>query len=117
MSFCKLGVDDVGKNDQTKLMISLECVDRLHWSHDLGKRLQSLRGKVSMRELAQKVSRNGLTCTYQYIHKLEVGKAEAVSTELILAICNALDVDFKKLFPSVYIDPSELLVVLQKNVA
>lgn len=98
-------------------MISLDCVDRLKWSPELGKRLQSLRGDVSMRLLADKVSQNGLTCTYQYIHKLEVGKAEAVSTELILAICNALGVDFKRLFPSVYLDPSELLAILQKNVA
>ncbi len=98
-------------------MISLECVDRLKWSPELGKRLQSLRGDVSMRTLAEKVSKNGLTCTYQYVHKLEAGKAEAVSTELILAICNALDVDFKRLFPAVYFEPSELLRVLQNDVA
>jgi len=107
----------VDRNDQQKLMISLECVDKLKWSPELGKRLQSLRGDVSMRSLAEKVSHNGLTCTYQYIHKLEVGKAESVSTELILAICNALDTDFKKLFPSVYFEPSELLRVLQNHVA
>ncbi|MDF5730814.1 MAG: hypothetical protein PUP92_23065 [Rhizonema sp. PD38] len=105
------------RNDQQKLMISLECVDKLKWSPELGKRLQSLRGEVSMRALAEKVSHNGLTCTYQYIHKLEVGKAESVSTELILAICNALDTDFKKLFPAVYFEPSELLRVLQNHVA
>ncbi|WP_375491191.1 helix-turn-helix domain-containing protein [uncultured Nostoc sp.] len=98
-------------------MISLDCVDRLKWSPELGSRLQSLRGDITMRTLADKVNNSGVTCTYQYIHKLEVGKAEAVSTELILAICNALDVDFKRLFPAVYFDPSELLVVLQKNVA
>jgi DNA-binding Xre family transcriptional regulator len=107
----------VDRNDQQKLMIFLECVDRLKWTPELGKRLQFLRGEVSMRALALKVSKNGLTCTYQYIHKLEVGKAEAVSTEIIVAICNALDTDFKKLFPAVYFEPSELLRVLQDHVA
>jgi len=107
----------VSKNDKSKLMISLDSVDRLKWSYELGKRLQFLRGNIPMRTLADKVNNNGVTCTYQYIHKLEVGKAEAVSTDLILAICNALDADFKQLFPAVYIDPSELLAILQKNVA
>lgn len=107
----------MSKNDKSKLMISLDSVDRLKWSPELGKRLQSLRGDVPMRTIAEKVSNSGVTCTYQYIHKLESGKSEAVSTDLIVAICNALDVDFKQLFPAVYIDPSELLAILQKNVA
>ena len=107
----------MSKNDKTKLMISLDSVDRLKWTPEHGKRLQSLRGKIPMRTLADKVNNNGVTCTYQYIHKLEAGKAEAVSTDLVLAICNALNTDFKYLFPAVYIDPSELLAILQKNVA
>ena len=102
------------KNDINKLMISLKCVDKLKWSPELGSRLQSLRGKTTMRALAEKVSNQGITCSYQYIYKLEDGKAESVSCDLIVAICNALEIDFKGLFPGVYIDFSELL---HKNVA
>jgi DNA-binding Xre family transcriptional regulator len=105
------------RNDKKKLMISLDAVDRLKWNPELGKRLQLLRGDVSMRMLAEKVNQSGITCTYQYVHKLEAGKAEAVSTDLILAICKALDIDFKRLFPSVYLDVSELLGSNLKDVA
>lgn len=87
-------------------MIGLEYVDRLKWSAELGKRLEILRGAISMRALADKVNSKGHQCSYQYIHKLEEGKAESVSTEIIIAVCDALGVDFKELYPSFYIEVS-----------
>ncbi|AKG24884.1 helix-turn-helix domain-containing protein [Calothrix sp. 336/3] len=96
-------------NSKDKLMISLKYVDKLKWSPELGKRLQELRGDISMRALAEKVSSLGLNCSHQYIYKLEDGRAEAVSTDIIVAICKVLGTDFKVLFPSAYLDISHLL--------
>lgn len=87
-------------------MIGLEYVDRLKWNEELGKRLESLRGTLSMRALAERVNNLGYQCSYQYIHKLEEGRSESVSTDIIVAICDALGEDFKELYPSFYIEVS-----------
>ena len=96
-------------NDKRRLMVSLNYVDKLKWSQDEGRRLSQLRDKIPMRALADKISASGVSCSYQYIHKLEEGKAESVSTDLILAICGALDIDFNELFPGIYLDISQII--------
>lgn len=102
------------KNNKSKLMVSLNQVNQLKWSSEKGRLLSKLRGKTPIRTLAEKVGNNGISCSYQYIQKMESGKAESVSTEVIIAICNSLDIDFKQLFPGIYLDISELA---EKNVA
>lgn len=90
-------------------MVALTYVDKLKWSQEEGRRLEELRGKIPMRALAEKINALGISCSYQYIHKLEEGKAESVSTDLLLAICGALGIDFNQLFPGIYLDISQII--------
>jgi transcriptional regulator with XRE-family HTH domain len=101
----------LSKDDLGKLMVDLEYVDKLKWNMELAERLAHARSQasISMRILAIKVTEIGVTCSYQYIHKLEEGRAESVSTSLVLAICKALNIDFMNLFPSLYLNKSDLL--------
>lgn len=103
-------------------MIPMPYISRLNWSADLGQRLKHLRGGVSRRELAQKVKSLGEECSQQYIHRLEDGQTdskslplpESISLSMLLAICQALEIDLGQIIPMMTVDlPDQKILVTQ----
>jgi transcriptional regulator with XRE-family HTH domain len=88
-------------------MIPLESVSRLTWNKPLGEKLKYLRGKVSRRELADKLKQSGYECSHQYLQKLELGDAETVSLDLLKRICEILEIPLGQVIPVVKLELPE----------
>jgi DNA-binding Xre family transcriptional regulator len=86
------------------MFVRLDCVAAIAWNVELGARLKSLRGKVSRASLSQKLAESGYQCSRQYIQKLEVGDALSISKDLLVGICNALEIELGQLLPTVCVD-------------
>ncbi|MCL1469046.1 helix-turn-helix domain-containing protein [Argonema galeatum A003/A1] len=74
------------------IMIPLSCVSRLTWDVVKGKRLKDLRGKQSRRGFSEKMKSMGYDLSHQYLQELEEGKPESISPDLLIGICDALNV-------------------------
>lgn len=89
---------------QKTSMIPLEYVARLAWDENLGKRLKALRGKMSRRELAEKLRGRGISCSHQGIQQIELGGWETVDLNLILAMCEEFGISVGQLIPLVRVE-------------
>jgi DNA-binding Xre family transcriptional regulator len=74
-------------------MLPLSEVLTVKWSAQRQANLRSLRGQVSLGDLAKKVGDLGVTVSRPYLHKLENNPdVKGISAELLQAIARALDV-------------------------
>lgn len=85
-------------------MIPLEYVARLSWNKGLGVRLKRLRGKTSRRELAERLKTTGHECSHQNIQKIEDGHALTVPLDLVLAICEILNISLGEVLPIAHLE-------------
>lgn len=88
-------------------MLDLKYIDRVKWSDDLGKRLQTLRRKTSRRALVEKTTELGHPVAYQYIQQLEQPSVFArriksshltVSLDVVQVLCDALGAELTDIF-------------------
>ena len=70
-------------------MIDLSEVARIKWDLEKGQRLKQLRGKVSRRELEERINK---ACSHQYIQKVEEGDVDTIALDLLDTICEALEI-------------------------
>lgn len=82
-------------------MVPLTDVAFFHWDKDKGSRVKRLRGKVSRRELAEKLRAIGCQCSHQYLQKIEDGAAETVAAPIVSAICETLGVGLSEIIPTI----------------
>ncbi|MEG5173258.1 helix-turn-helix transcriptional regulator [Microcoleus sp. B3-D7] len=88
-------------------MIPLEYVARISWTEELGARLKRLRGKTSRRALAEKLTAANYDYSHQYLQKIEDGRALTVPLDLVLAICEILEIRLGQILPVANLDYPE----------
>ncbi|MEC4814988.1 MAG: XRE family transcriptional regulator [Scytonema sp. PMC 1069.18] len=90
-------------------MIDIEHIATLKWTQDQAQKLQSLRGKMSRRQLEEKTEELGLKVAHQYIQQLEQphlftkrlkSDTLTVSVEVVKTLCAALETDITNFFNS-----------------
>jgi hypothetical protein len=81
---------------EDQIMVPLSDVAYFCWDKAKGDRVRAIRGKVSRRLLASRLSEKGLQCSQQYIQKIEDGNAEAVAAPIVVAICECLEESLSK---------------------
>ncbi|NEQ64778.1 MAG: helix-turn-helix domain-containing protein [Symploca sp. SIO2D2] len=87
-------------------MIHEKHVAAIKWGDELGKRLESLRGEISLRDLEAKTEQVGQKVSFQYIQQLEqpsrfIKRIKndylSVSLDVLKVLCLALDTDLSDL--------------------
>jgi transcriptional regulator with XRE-family HTH domain len=86
------------------IMIDLNLINTVVWQESSAKKLRAMRGKLSRRELVERVRENGYEVSQQYIQLIEnpaLPKApQNVSFQLLRNICQVLGRDVQELFDS-----------------
>lgn len=90
-------------------MVPIEWVVMLAWNQECGKTLKSIRGKRSRREISDMLFSAGVECSQEYIRKLENGEAASVSTKIITAIAQILDVELIEIMSDLRVEVSKKL--------
>jgi transcriptional regulator with XRE-family HTH domain len=98
-------------------MIPLDLVVMMAWNLKYGENLRAIRGTASRREIARRVASYNIECSQEYIRKLEQGTATVVSTKIIIALAQSLEVELAQLIPCLQITVSPLLVLTVDNLA
>jgi len=91
------------------IMVPLDWVVMIAWNEVCGKNLKSLRGKRSRREIVETLESLGVECSQEYVRKLELGQACSVSTKIVLALAETLDVEIVDLIPAMRVGLSQLI--------
>lgn len=84
-------------------MYDKDQIARFKWDKEKGLSLKRLRGKVSRRELAEKLKTEGHNYSHQYIQKLEDGVSGTIGIDLLDAISEILDIDSELIIPAIQI--------------
>ncbi|MGD1911246.1 MAG: helix-turn-helix domain-containing protein [Rivularia sp. (in: cyanobacteria)] len=95
------------KNIKEVIMVPIEWVVMLAWNKECGRILKTLRGKRSRREISDMLFEAGVECSQEYIRKLENGEAASVSTKIITAIAQILDVEMIEIMPDLRVEFSK----------
>jgi transcriptional regulator with XRE-family HTH domain len=98
-------------------MVPLDLVVMLAWDSKCGENLRLIRGSVSRREIARRVASSGIECSQEYIRKLEQGTASVVSTKIVIALAQTLDVDLAQIIPGLRVQLSPLFVLSVANLS
>lgn len=93
-------IDIVDYISETK-MFPITEISYFAWDNGKGARLKALRGSISRDSLAKKLKTSSPGASKQYIQKLEDGRAESVSREILQNICAAIGCDISNVIPSV----------------
>lgn len=78
------------------MLVDLNDVRFIAWNPDKGKLLENLRSKKSRRQLAKEIKAKGGVCSEANLKKLEYGKTETVSVQVLQGICAALDIPINR---------------------
>jgi transcriptional regulator with XRE-family HTH domain len=97
------------KNIKEVIMVPIEWVVMLGWNKECGRSLKSIRGKKSRREISDMLLNAGVECSQEYIRKLENGEAASVSTKIITAIAQILDVELIEIMSDLRVEVSKKL--------
>lgn len=97
------------KNIKEVIMVPIEWVVMLAWNKECGKTLKSIRGKRSRREISDMLFSAGVECSQEYIRKLENGEAASVSTKIITAIAQILNVELIEIMSDLRVEVSKKL--------
>ena len=95
------------KNIREVIMVPIEWVVMLAWNKECGIILKTLRDKRSRREISDMLFEAGVECSQEYIRKLENGEAASVSTKIITAIAQILDVEIIEIIPDLRVEFSK----------
>ncbi|MBW4599726.1 MAG: helix-turn-helix domain-containing protein [Calothrix sp. FI2-JRJ7] len=96
-------------------MVPLDLVVMIAWDSKCGENLKHIRGDVSRREIARRVASRGIECSQEYIRKLEQGTATVVSTKIVIALAQTLEVDLAQIMPGLRVKLSPLFVLSVAN--
>jgi DNA-binding Xre family transcriptional regulator len=81
------------KERKETIMLPLSEVLTVKWSAQRRNNLRSLRGQISLMDLAKRVNDLGVTISRPYLHRLENDpEVKGISAELLQAIAQALDI-------------------------
>jgi|GEM_PF-6228884 len=94
------------KNIREVIMVPIEWVVMLAWNKECGRILKTLRDKRSRREISDMLFEAGVECSQEYIRKLENGESASVSTKIITAIAQILDVEIIEIMPDLRVEVS-----------
>jgi hypothetical protein len=97
------------KNIKEVIMVPIEWVVMLAWNQECGQTLKSIRGKRSRREISDMLFSAGVECSQEYIRKLENGEAASVSTKIITAIAQILNVELIEIMSDLRVEVSKKL--------
>ena len=79
-------------------MLPLSEVLTVRWSAERRENLRSLRGQVTLVELARRVNESGVSISRPYLHRLENDPdVKGISTELLQAIALSLNISIGEL--------------------
>ena len=93
------------KEIQGDWMVPLRRIKLIYWFESDGQSLRELREsrKLSLRDMAAKMGDIGYSSNYNSLYKLESGKAQSTSPEMIMAIADVLDVHIGRIIPSLFV--------------
>lgn len=97
-------------------MIPITHISRLVWDERLGSRLERLRGKMSRRELCERLETAGFDLTVQGLAKFEHGKVDSIDARMIVTILAILGCGLEVLYPTVSHD-ARLIQQLEPAIA
>ena len=80
------------------IMLPLSEITSIKWTIERGRNLKSLRGQMSLQDLAERVGICGYKVSRQYLNRLESDPTiKGASPEMLRAICEALGVSLSTL--------------------
>ncbi|MBH8566691.1 helix-turn-helix domain-containing protein [Nostoc sp. CENA67] len=81
-------------------MIPITHIDRLIWNERLGKRLETLRGSVSRREMCERLEVAGFHITISGLAKIERGGVDSIDARMIVSILAILGMGLETMYPT-----------------
>lgn len=81
-------------------MIPITHIDRLIWNEKLGKRLETLRGGVSRREMCERLEVAGFNITISGLAKIERGGVDSIDARMIVSILAILGMGLETMYPT-----------------
>lgn len=93
-------------------MIPITYISRLTWNERFGKRLETLRGDISRREVCERLKIAGFDLSPSGLLRFERGAYESIDATMLVAMLGILGYGVEALYPTVSLE-SKLVSTLE----